>query len=111
MSLYGPIKEVQNTTEKSYLNMAQRFSENKLIANLWSQMAHDVSLQTANLHDLPKSFWTRLKKDEGTPIETMLMQANPQSIEKRSDISLRDCIEDAIRSEEAIILKIYGVRI
>ena len=107
MSLYGSIKEVQNTTEKFYLKLEQRFRGNKLIAHLWSQMAQDVSRQIVSLHDLPKSFWTHLKKDQQTLPKTIQTEVSPQNIENTSELSLSDCIGNAIRSEEAIILKIY----
>jgi hypothetical protein len=107
MSLYGSIKEVQRTTEKFYLKLEQRFRGNKLIAELWSQMAQDVSQQIVNLHELPKSFWIHLKKDQDTLLNTIKTEVTPQNIENTSELSLSDCIESAIRSEEAIILKIY----
>ena len=107
MSLYGSIKEVQSTTEKFYLKLEQRFRGNKLIAHLWSQMAQDVSRQIVSLHDLPKSFWTHLKKDQQTLPKTIQTEVSPQNIENTSELSLSDCIGNAIRSEEAIILKIY----
>ena len=107
MSLYGSIKEVQSTTEKFYLKLEQRFRGNKLISQLWGQMAQDVSRQIVNLHDLPKSFWTHLKKDQRTLPKTIKNEVTPQNIENTSELSLSECIESAIRSEEAIILKIY----
>ncbi|MBN2319412.1 MAG: hypothetical protein JXR49_10065 [Acidobacteria bacterium] len=107
MSLYGSIKEVQNNIEKFYLNLEQRFNENKLISDLWCQMAQDVSQQIQSLHDLPKSFWSRLKKDPVELIKTIKTDIKPQDLEIESDISLSECIDKAIQSEEAIILKIY----
>jgi hypothetical protein len=107
MSLYGSIKEAQSTTEKFYLKLEQRFRGNKLIAKLWSQMAQDVSQQIVNLHELPKSFWIHLKKDQDALLKTIKADVTPQSIENTPELSLSDCIESAIRSEEAIILKIY----
>ena len=107
MSLYGSIKEVQNNIEKLYLNLEQRFNENKLIRDLWSQMAKNVSQQVHSLHDLPKSFWIRFKKDQVELIEKIKTDIKPQSFEIEGDISLSDSIDKAIQSEEAIILKIY----
>jgi len=107
MSLYGSIKEVQSTTEKFYLKLEQRFSGNKLISELWGQMAQDVSRQIVNLHDLPKSFWPHLDKDQDKLLETIKTEIKPQNIENAADLSLSDCIEKSIRSEETIILKIY----
>jgi len=107
MSLYGSIKEVQNTIEKVYVKLEQRFNENKLISDLWSQMGQDVSQQIQSLHDLPKSFWSRLKKDQAELIGTIKTEIKPQSFEINKDLSLSDCIEKAILSEEVIILKIY----
>jgi hypothetical protein len=107
MSLYGSIKEVQNTTEKFYLKLEQRFNENKLIMKLWNQMAQDVSQQIQSLHELPKSFWTRLQKDQNELMQTIKADIKPQDHEIEKDISLSECIEKAIQSEEAVILKIY----
>ncbi len=107
MSLYGSIKEVQSTIEKFYLNLEQRFNENKLIMELWNQMAQDVSLQIQSLHELPKSFWTRLQKDQNELMKTIKADIKPQNHEIEKDISLSECIEKAIQSEEAVILKIY----
>lgn len=107
MSLYGSIKEVQSGIEKLYLKLEQRFNENKLISHLWSQMAQDVSRQIHSLHDLPKSFWSRLKKDQVELIETITAEIKSQSSETEKDLSLSNCIDIAIRSEEVIILKIY----
>jgi hypothetical protein len=107
MSLYGSIKEVQNTVEKFYLKLEQRFSENKLISKLWGQMAQDLSQQINSLNELPKSFWVRLQKDQRQLIETIQAGIKPQDLEIKRDISLSDCIDTAIQSEEAIILKIY----
>jgi hypothetical protein len=107
MSLYGSIKEVQSTIEKFYLKLEQRFNENKLIMELWNQMAQDVSQQIQSLHELPKSFWTRLQKDQNGLMQTIKTDIKPQDNEFKKDISLSDCIEKAIQSEEAVILKIY----
>ena len=107
MSLYGSIKEVQNTIEKFYLKLEQRFNENKLIMKLWNQMAQDVSQQIQGLHELPKSFWTRFQKDQNELMQTIKADIKPQNHEIEKDISLSECIEKAIQSEEAVILKIY----
>ena len=107
MSLYGSIKEVQNTIEGFYLKLGQRFNENKLIMKLWNQMAQDVSQQIQSLHELPKSFWTRLQKDQNGLMQTIKAEIKPQNHEIEKDISLSECIEKAIQSEEAVILKIY----
>ncbi|MBN2241542.1 MAG: hypothetical protein JW793_02535 [Acidobacteria bacterium] len=107
MSLYGSIKEVQSAVEQYYLNLAQRFSENKLIGTLWGQMARDVSQQIRSLHELPKSLWARLQKDQSEWIEKIRADIKPQDYEIKRDISLSNCIDTAIRSEEAVILKIY----
>ena len=80
MSLYGSIKEVQNTIEKVYVKLEQRFKENKLISELWSQMGQNVSQQIQSLHDLPKSFWSRLKKDQAELIGTIKTEIKPPII-------------------------------
>jgi len=107
MSLYGSIKEIQKNTEKLYLKLEQRFSGNSIIRELWSKMAQDLSQQIDSLHELPKSFWIHLKNDQGKLLATIQAEVKPHTIDKTEDLSLSECIENAIHSEEAIILKIY----
>jgi hypothetical protein len=107
MSLYSSIKDLQSTSEKLYLNLEQRFSGNKLIQDLWIQMAQDVSQQIASLRELHKSFWDRFKKDQNELLKTIDAEIKNKNIEIKEDMSLSECIDSAIASEESIILKIY----
>jgi len=107
MSLYSSIKEIQKTIEKTYLNVEQRFSENKAIQDLWNKMARDVSQQVDSLNELPRSFWIRLKKDQEELQGTIKKEVQLQNFRNSEDLSLSEYIENAIGSEEAMILKIY----
>lgn len=90
-----------------YLKLEQRFSENNLIRELWSTMAHDVSQQIRSLDALPQSFWNQLKKDpEGLSVEAA-GSAPQQPADRDEALSLRLCFEQVLRLEEPTILKIY----
>jgi hypothetical protein len=107
MSLYGSITELQHTTVKFYLTLEQRFKENKLIRELWGQMAQDLSQQITSLHDLPKSFWTRFTNDEDGFPESFKSGIKHDHVESKEDRSLMNCIQSAIDAEEEIVLKVY----
>jgi hypothetical protein len=107
MSLHSCIAEIQGATVKLYLKLEQRFNENKLISELWSAMAHDVSQQIISLDELPQSFWNRLKTEPAGLSESIIRSNKSQNIEKAEDISLTRCFETAIAHEEATILKVY----
>lgn len=107
MSLYGSIKSTQKTIEKLYLHMEERFSGNKAIKKIWSEMARDVSQQIDSLHELPRTFWIRLKKEQTELLQIIQKEINLQSIDKKEDLSLSESIERAIKSEESLIMKVY----
>ncbi|MEJ2110542.1 MAG: hypothetical protein P8Z37_11655 [Acidobacteriota bacterium] len=107
MSLYGSIKSTQKTIEKLYLNMEERFIENKAIRKIWSEMARDVSQQIDSLHELPRTFWIRLKKEQAELLNIIQKEIILQTIGNKEDLSLSECIERAIKSEEALIMKVY----
>ena len=108
MNLHGSIKELQNTIVQLYVKLEQRFSENHLISELWSAMAHDVSQQILSLNALPQSFWNELKKDrDGLSIEAS-ESARHQSIDIEEDQSLGNCFDHALRIEEPTIMKVYA---
>ena len=90
-----------------YLNLEQRFSENHIIRELWSAMAHDVSQQIHSLDALPQSFWIQLKKDPDGLSTEDAAAARHQSIDNEGDQSLRSCFDRALRLEEPTILKVY----
>jgi hypothetical protein len=106
MSLYSSIKEIQKNIEKSYLDIKQRFSGNTAIRDLWSKMARDVSQQIDSLQELPRSFWIHMKKDQEALLKYIKTEVKLQNFDNEN-LSLSECIENAIRSEEAVILKIY----
>jgi len=107
MSLHGSIKERQNTLVQLYLKLEQRFSENQLIRELWSTMAHDVSQQIQSLDALPQSFWNQLKKDAEALSVEAAESARQQTVDIDETLSLRLCLEQALRIEEPTILKVY----
>jgi hypothetical protein len=107
MNLHGSIKELQNTIVQIYLKTEQRFSENSLIRDLWSKMAHDVSQQISSMDALPHSFWSQLKPEDGGISIEFANGVRHQNIENEEDPSLRSCFERALQFEEPTILKIY----
>jgi hypothetical protein len=107
MNLHGSIKELQNKIVQLYLKSEHRFSENSLIRDLWSTMAHDVSLQISSMNELPHSFWSQLKQEkDGLSVEAS-ESIRHQNIENEEDPSLKRCFEHALQFEEPTILKIY----
>ena len=107
MNLHGSIKELQNTIVQLYLKSEHRFSENLLIRELWSTMAHDVSLQISSMNALPNSFWSQLKQDGDGLSAAFADNIRHQHFENEEDASLRNCFERALQFEEPTILKIY----
>jgi hypothetical protein len=107
MNLHGSITELQNALVQMYHNIQQRFVENRLISELWSAMAHDVTQQINSLNALPSSFWNRLKNEMNGPADALGSSSQIQVSEKSSDHSLRSGIELFLQFEEPIILKAY----
>lgn len=107
MSLHGSIKECQTTLVQLYLKLEQRFSENNLIREMWNAMANDISQQIQSLDALPQSFWNQLKKDPDSVSIEAVESAPQQSVNIDETLSLRLCLDQALRIEEPTILKIY----
>ncbi len=107
MNLHGSVTELQNKTVQLYLKLEQRFSENTLVRELWSAMAHDISQQIDSLKALPPSFWQQVVKDQNGSFEASLKSAQPQAVEKTDDISLPASFELVLCFEEPAILKVY----
>jgi hypothetical protein len=106
MNLHGSITGLQNNIVGLYLKLEQRFKENKVISELWSAMASDVSQQVKSLNGLSAHFWRELKKDHAFSKEVSGIATR---ISKDSeDRSLQSCFENALTREEPVILKIYG---
>jgi hypothetical protein len=106
MSLQGSISGLQETLAKLYLDISQRFSENQVIRDLWSAMAHDLSQQKHSMALLPPSFWHKLKEEQdGFP--EAIAGILRQTIDNKIDQSLRNCFSSALFLEEPAILKIY----
>jgi hypothetical protein len=107
MNLHGSIKELQNTIVQLYLKSEQRFSENSLIRELWSTMAHDVSQQISDMNALPHSFWNLLRQESGGLSVEVTDGVRRQNVENEEDFSLKGCFERVLQFEEPMILKIY----
>jgi hypothetical protein len=107
MNLYVSTTELQNTLVQLYLKFEQRFSENALIRELWSGMAHDILYQMASLKSFPSSFWLQLSKDQDGRMEEEILIAKMQIAEKPEDLPLKQCFETALLFEQPAILKIY----
>ena len=107
MSLQGSITELQNAVLQLYHKLQQRFKENRMMNELWSAMAHDISNQISSLHALPLSFWNHLKDDFDGLNHAIASCGRSQIADKDFDDSLRNCFERSLRIEEPIILKAY----
>ncbi len=107
MNLHGSIAELQNAVVQIYNRMQQRFVENRVISDLWSAMANDVSRQTSSLKDFPASFWSRLKNERDGLAKAVSSSANAHASESIPDLSLSGCIELSLKIEEPVILKVY----
>jgi hypothetical protein len=107
MNLLGSTTEIQNTLAQLYLKFEQRFSENVLIRDLWSGMAHDILQQMASLKSFPSSFWIQLSKDQDRRMEADIQSAKLQITEKPEVLPLKQCFETALQFEEPTIMKIY----
>ncbi len=106
MNLQGSITELQDTMIQLYVDLQQRFSENQLVRDIWSSMAQDVAQQKRSMSALPHSFWIQMK-DEQDPFIKEIAAARKQIIEKKEDLSLIRCFEQAFLYEEPATLKIY----
>ena len=108
MNLNGSIKRYQDTLIQLYLHFGQNFGDNQLVRGLWNAMANDISQQKDSLHTLPRSFWNQLKEVESELHEVIGSHAKTQIVDNKEDISLKYCFEQALRTEEPTILKIYA---
>ncbi len=107
MNLHGSINELQNATVHLYHELQTRFIENRIISELWSAMAHDISQQIKSLNALPSSFWNHLKNEFDRLTEAINSSSPSHDSQKISDRSLRGCFELSLHIEEPIILKVY----
>jgi hypothetical protein len=107
MNLHGSITELQNAVVQLYHDLQTRFIENRMISELWSAMAHDITQQITSLNALSPSFWSRLKNEREGLAETISGNSRSQNAEKMSDRSLRSCFEHSLHIEEPLILKAY----
>ena len=88
--------------------MEHRFSENALIGELWTAMAHDVSQQIRSLNALSHSFWNQLKKEKDSALIAAVESAIKLSVEKEEDQSLKGCFNNALCFEGPAILTVYA---
>jgi hypothetical protein len=107
MNLRGSIAKLQNTGTRLYLTMAQYFKENKLIRDIWLEMAHDKELQLSTLRSLPRSFWTKLEGGEVGLDESLESLLLPAKCSGNEEHSLLKCFTRTLEFEEPIILRIY----
>jgi hypothetical protein len=107
MNLSGSIAEHQNSLQRMYRKLADRFEENSIIQALWRDMSEDVSLQAQGLKSLPASFWNQLRKNPDSRLEAAVKEYRP-AVANTETISLRESFELALQSSEPIILKIYA---
>jgi hypothetical protein len=106
MNLHGSITELQNRIVGLYVKLEQRFTENRVISELWRAMASDVSQQVQSLNGLSAHFWSELKKDHR--FSEVVNAIGVHASENMEDFSLQGCFQNALSLEEPVILKIYG---
>jgi hypothetical protein len=106
MSLQGSISDLQETLTKLYLDIEQRFTENLIIRDLWSAMAHDIMQQKQSMALLPHSFWKSLKDDKDS-FSKSIAEIIKQRFDNEGDKSLRNCFERVLFFEEPTISRIY----
>jgi hypothetical protein len=107
MNLHGSITELQNAIVQLYHDLQTRFIENRMISELWTAMAHDITQQISSLNALPSSVWNRLKNEREGLAETISANSRSRGAEKMHDRSLRTCFEHSLHIEEPLILKAY----
>ena len=107
MNLSGPIAEHQNSLQRMYQKLADRFEENSIIQALWRDMSEDVSLQIQGLRALPSSFWNQLKKSPDIHLEAAVREYRPAAASMET-VSLRESFELVLQSAEPVLLKIYA---
>lgn len=108
MNLKGSIAKLQNSGSRLYLAMAECFSENGLIQNIWLEMAHDEDQQAASLKSLPGAFWNELKqREEGLP-DALRSSVPAIEFEREEEHSLQKCLTKTLEFEEPVTLRIYA---
>jgi hypothetical protein len=106
MNLHGSITELQKSIVGLYLKLEQRFTENRVISELWGTMASDVSQQVNSLNGLSAHFWNELKKKRA--FSEAVSGIGTRISDDSENCSLQGCFEMALSLEEPVILKIYG---
>lgn len=107
MNLQGSITELQNTVAQIYLRLEQRFTENQIIRDLWSAMAHDIEHQKRGMNALPSSFWQQMKAEKDGLLEAVSLSVKKQLLDRKEDSSLKNCFEHALLFEEPATLNVY----
>jgi hypothetical protein len=106
MNLYGSFAKLQNSAARFYVELAQYFKENKLIRDVWLEMAHDKEQQIATLRSLPPSFWSELIKRRDGLFEAAQSCFPPAEYSKDEERSLKKCFAKTLEFEEPIFLKV-----
>ncbi len=108
MNLQGSIANLQNSSARLYVEIAQCFKENSLIRDIWLEMARDKEQQGASLKSLPPQFWSACKKREEGLSEALQSCRPLTQCSGSEEHSLRQCITKTLEFEEPVILKVYA---
>lgn len=111
MNFAAPLGRLQKSSGRLYLQFAERFSENNLIRDAWTEMARDLEHQTASMREIRSSFWKELKKDEKALISaTKEISTTLEKTRRASptDGFLHYSFVNSIEFEELLTLKIYA---
>ncbi len=108
MNLRGSIARLQNSGTRFYVAIAQCFSENRLVRDVWLEMAHDEEQQAASLRSLPQGFWSELRHREQGVLEALQACLPVCRSSTHDDHSLQKCLAKTLEFEEPVILKVYS---
>lgn len=111
MSFAAPLGRLQKNSGRLYLQFAERFSENNLIRDAWTEMARDLEHQTASMREIRPDFWKELKKDEKALLSaTKEVAASLDKTRRASPAEgfLHYSFVNSIEFEELLTLKIYA---
>ena len=107
MNLQGSIADLQKAANQLYLKLHQRFKDNALIREIWSDMSQDLIKQRDCLKEMPISFWKQLNKEHNELLQAVVPYARLQVADNVKDTPLKTCIENSLQFEEPTILKVY----
>jgi hypothetical protein len=106
MSTRAPIEQLLESGIRLYSILSQRFTENDLVRQIWSDLAHDLQLQVQAVRSLDAEFWNHLKFPEATAVEIGRLRNRPETFES---MSFHDCLSLSLDLEEFMILNLFSL--